>query len=219
MGKVFDEIDERLARRDNAILETIKRVVEPVLAQRSEPKASAAHPTGADDDFSPTADELVNNPAAVFKRFHETKVAPLLAEQPKQDNSGQLALLEAKKLELKGSIAPEAWAKYAPYLDNGLSRVDPRVAVANFDAIWRLAKSYGDDHLAKLEKDQQEQRERRNRFASMEPQARLPEPEKESVKLTDEESAVARSMGLSAEDYRKYSQPTEVEIGSGKRRK
>ena len=157
---IMAELDKRLAARDQAILQGMQQMLETVVG-RQEPKKVVEEPV------LPSSQDFFNDPSAAMQKFYEAKVAPLIAERAKPTESDDTAInasIEVEKMKLKERYGPEEYNKYSAFFEQVLQKVDKRVVTQplGMDAVWRLAKSYGEDAINAEEKKRQERNTKTN---------------------------------------------------------
>ena len=210
--EIINEIDAKIAARDQALLETIKTMFVP---PKAEPKAEEKP---AEAEVS--SEDFWRDPNAALNKFFATKVEPALKarkDSEVEDTSGLEALVATRKMELKAAVGDEEWKKYGRFFEQISQKTDPKVLKESLgmDAVWRLAKSYGDDSIKKDE----ETRHARNEAARLHVGGGGPKELEVKIVLSEDEAKVAEAMGLSPELYKRYSKIEEVEIGSDRRKK
>ena len=212
------DIDARIAARDKAILEAMQQLVDSV---KSGKPSDAKVDDNVTEQLGITPQDFWSDPVASLEKFYKIKIAPAIAEGKtkagdKADDSGVQALIETKKIKLK-ELNPEEFAKYSPFFDKVAQRTDPSVLATDqgFDAVWRLTKSYTDDHLASEERQRQEKLQ----HANLVPGTGVTPKKEDEVKYTDSEKSAMSGMGISPELYTKYSSADEVDIDAGRRAK
>lgn len=209
--EVISEIDAKIAARDQALLETIKAMLQP---PKEQPKPVEQPPAEV------SSEDFWRDPNAALNKFFAAKVEPALKASraaETEDTSGLEALVATRKMELKDAVGDEDWKKYGRFFEQISTKTDPKVLkeALGMDAVWRLAKSYGDDAIHKEE----ETRHARNTDASLQVGGGGPKIVEQKVTLNEDEAKAAEAMGMSPELYKKYSKVEEVEIGADRKKK
>src|SRR5882762_7793876 len=116
------ELNEFLGQRDQALLTAMRENNQALIAGLKPPAAERKEPE------MPTKEEFWSDPIGSLNKFHETKIAPLVAGAKTQpDSTGLIALVETQKLQLRQRIGEQNWQKYGNALLQVWSKTDPRV--------------------------------------------------------------------------------------------
>ena len=205
------ELDAKITARDQALLETIKGMLVPPKEQpKPDEKPSA--------ELEISSEEFWRDPSTALNKFFQTKIEPALrSRREESDTSGVEALVATRKMELKAAVGADDWTKYSRFFEQIASKTDPNVLKESLglDAVWRLARSYGDDAI----RQEEEKRRERNANANLQVGGGGPKEPDKKIELNEDEAKVAESMGLSPELYKKYSKVEEVEIGGARKPK
>ena len=207
------ELDAKITARDQALLERIKTMLAP-------PKEQPKPKEEAQLEHEVTSEEFWRDPSSALNKFFATKVEPALKaykDSSVEDTSGIEALVATRKMELKAAVGADDWTKYGRFFEQISSKTDPKVLKESLglDAVWRLAKSYGDDAI----RQEEEKRHERNAGANLQVGGGGPKEPEKKIELSEDETKMAESMGLSPELYKKYGKVEEVEIGGARKKK
>lgn len=226
------DLDTVLRTRDEALIGAVqKNMIEMFQSIQQNASQNRKEADGDDPDQkeldSITQDEFYRDPVKTMNKFTEIKNRLLMKsrkgdqqpnpnQRPTFDPMAMNAYVETQKMKLRDRVGSENFKKYEAHIDQVIQRTDPRVLAMpeTFDALWRLTKSYVDD----AENDTARKREERNAKANLDAAGR-PIAAQPKVKLNEDQAFHAEALGLSADDYEKYSKPEEVEIGANRKKK
>lgn len=215
-NSIVEEFDKKLKERDQSILKGMTDLAESMkeAVVSSRPKEAVE----ADPQMSPQ--EFFNDPMGAMEKFFAAKVGPELKKisegKSVENDTGLQAIVEVRKSEIKQKYGDE-YKRYEPFFEQVLQRTDPRVVAQplGMDAVYRLAKSYGEEAL----QAEETKRTEIGRKANLERSGIQPGSETTKVELDDQQSKVAAAFGISPELYKKYESAEEVDIGSNRRKK
>lgn len=215
-NSLVEEFDKKLKERDQSILKGMtdlaESMKEAVISSRTKPTE--------EPEIQTSPQEFFNDPMGAMEKFFAAKVGPELKKMQEgkavENDTGLRAIVEVRKSELKTKYGDE-YRRYEPFFEQVLQRTDPRVVAEplGMDAVYRLAKSYGEEALQAEEKKRTEI----GRKANLETSGKAGGVESQKVDLSADEARVAAAFGLSPELYKKYDTAEEVEIGANRKEK
>lgn len=214
--KFMGEVDRRIADRDKAILGGFEKIA-ALLASREESRETKREEV---KEEPVTQQDFFNDPNAAMQKFFDAKVKPVVERATERQAPNEEVVrtaVEVEKMKLKQNVGDDTWKRYERWFGELEKNVHPMVLTkpGGVDAVWRLAKSYADE----AEEREASSRNARNAKANLEKGGAANNNSSKTPELSDEEAKVASAMGISPEEWKKYSVIEEIEVGSNKKGK